>query len=48
MNFISKYYAIIICFSCAIFTTVNVQSQERKEQMEAKIDSVLSLLTLEE
>ncbi len=48
MNFISKYYAIIICFSFTIFTTINVQSQERKEQMEAKIDSVLSLLTLEE
>ena len=48
MNFISRYYPIIICFSFTIFTTVSVRSQEKQPKMEAKIDSIISLLTLEE
>ena len=49
MNLVSKYYTVIICFSLTFFTTIQVQSQESKHQkMEAKIDSILSILTLEE
>lgn len=49
MNFVSKYYVVILCFSFSIFTTIQVQSQEYKQpKMEAKIDSILSMLTLEE
>ncbi|WP_430412113.1 beta-glucosidase [Kordia sp.] len=47
MNFVSKYYPVIICFSLTIFTTI--QAQEAKQHpLEAKIDSILSILTLEE
>lgn len=49
MNFVSKYYTVLFCFSLTIFTTTQVLSQESKQdKMEAKIDSIIAQLTLEE
>lgn len=49
MNFVSKYYTVLFCFSLTIFTTTQVQSQESKQhEMETKIDSIIAQLTLEE
>ncbi len=49
MNFVSKYYTVLFCFSLTIFTSIQVQSQESKQhEMETKIDSIIAQLTLEE
>lgn len=49
MNFVSKYYTVLFCFSLTIFKVIQVQSQESKQhEMETKIDSIIAQLTLEE
>ncbi|WP_346880900.1 glycoside hydrolase family 3 C-terminal domain-containing protein [uncultured Algibacter sp.] len=53
MNFIYKYTSIIFCFSLIVFSTSCKQSEELNEQkvgveIESKIDSIISVLTLEE